>query len=189
MNATITFPWERLAVIVELSQRLQGISPQFGKMALQKMIFLLQEVYKVNCGYEYSLYIYGPYCAEVFNDLDLAVLINAVKVSPVREHGFAIEPGESSASQGVKQKASAFLSNNGKTIEQLVERFGNLNAKELELQSTIVYVDRDCIRNGENISKKDFIDLIKEIKPKFAVSKIEAVYDELSSARFIDSRG
>ncbi|MGB4289543.1 MAG: restriction endonuclease, partial [Dethiobacteria bacterium] len=55
------YPWERYGLIVELTVRMQAISPQFGKTAIQKMIYLLQAVYTVDYGYEYSFYTYGPY--------------------------------------------------------------------------------------------------------------------------------
>ena len=58
-------PQGRHALIVELSKRLEGVSPQFGKTALMKLLYLLQEAYGVSTGYRYSFYTYGPYSQEV----------------------------------------------------------------------------------------------------------------------------
>ena len=45
MNTTVNIPWNRYALTAELAKRLDGLSPQFGKTALQKVVFFLQEVY------------------------------------------------------------------------------------------------------------------------------------------------
>lgn len=186
LKVCIGFPWQRIAVIAELSERLAGLSPQFGKTALQKMVFLLQEIYAVNCDYEYSLYTYGPYCVEVLNDLDLAQSLSAVEVACVQEHGVEIRPGSSSSQ--VREKAQDFLCANEQAFDGLVQRFGRFSAKELELRSTIVYVDRDYRRGGASIDKTNFVRLVSEIKPKFDLSQIRSAYDELATDRLIQVR-
>ncbi|NLS45772.1 MAG: hypothetical protein GX969_08570, partial [Firmicutes bacterium] len=47
------YPWERYGLIVELTGRIQDVSSQFGKTAMQKMVYLLQAVYEVEFGYNY----------------------------------------------------------------------------------------------------------------------------------------
>ena len=41
------YPWERYGLIVELTGRIQNVSSQFGKTAMQKMVYLLQVVYEM----------------------------------------------------------------------------------------------------------------------------------------------
>ena len=91
-------PQGRHALIVELSKRLEGVSPQFGKTALMKLLYLLQEAYGVSTGYRYSFYTYGPYSQEVAADLDITRLLGGVNVEFFGENpsGYQITPGQES---------------------------------------------------------------------------------------------
>ena len=56
MRDNLQIPWEQYGLIVDLTQRLKDKRPQLGKTALQKLVYLLQHVYNVECGYDFSLY-------------------------------------------------------------------------------------------------------------------------------------
>jgi uncharacterized protein YwgA len=187
MIVRLNIPWHRYALIAELSRRLQGRSPQFGKTAVQKMIYLLQEVFRVNCGYNFDLYTYGPFAAQILQDVDVAESIGGVSVHPVgsRSGGYEIRPGERLDS--LRQKASEFLDRTDvqKAIVALIDEFGHLSAKELELRSTIVYVQRDLARQAEPPSPDEVINIVKRIKPKFADVEIRAAFGELRQKSYV----
>lgn len=49
-----------------------------------------------------------------------------------------------------------------------------MNARELELRSTIIYVSRE-----EPLEEEDLLNRVKEIKPHFSVAEIDSAYKEL----------
>jgi hypothetical protein len=56
----------------------------------------------------------------------------------------------------------------------MIKRFGGMNARELELRSTIIYVSRE-----EPLEEEDLLNRVKEIKPHFSVAEIDSAYKEL----------
>jgi len=175
----INIPWNKYALIVELADRLKDRCPQFGKTALQKMVYLLQEVYGIDCGYRFDLYTYGPFSSELLQDLDLVENLEGVNVVPVISGtgGYQILPGE--RGEALKNKAIDFLSDEkvASSLDNLVEDFGNYWAKDLELRSTVVYVAKELKRS--NISQANLARTVKEIKPKFTDAEVQQAINEM----------
>jgi uncharacterized protein len=181
MNVTLNIPWHRYALISELAKRLNGVSPQFGKTALQKLVYFLQELYGVDCGYDFQLYSYGPFTSQLLGDLDLVEHFGCVSVEPVHSitGGYEIRPTEKADS--LQGKAVSFL-NNAKTkqaIDSLVSEFGAHTAKDLELRATIVYVERGMHRKSKHPTMQDVCRLVGQIKPKFSSQEIKQAVDDL----------
>jgi len=111
MMDSLPIPWNRYGIIAELACRLKGASPQFGKTALQKSVYLLQALYGVDCGYDFSLYAYGPFCSDLLGDLDTTGTLGGVQVHALGWglDGYQIEPGP--RSDAIREKAKAFLDN------------------------------------------------------------------------------
>ena len=114
-------PQARQALIVELSKRLEGVSPQFGKTALMKLLYLLQEAYGVATGYRYSFYTYGPYSPEVTADLDITRLLGGVDVEFLADDpgGYQITPGRQS--EGILSSGKGYIDANRHQLDELVK--------------------------------------------------------------------
>lgn len=185
MNVELGIPWKRYALIAELVSRLEKISPQLGKTALQKLVYLLQEIYGIEAGYDFELYTYGPYTSRLLQDLDQVEALEGVKVSLVASAlgGYSISPGEKN--KELRKKADKFLSSEKVKagIDRLIKEFGNLWAKDLELRSTIVYAVRN---NSVLYEYNELAELVHEIKPKFSKAEIESVVNELKSRDYIN---
>lgn len=185
MKINIDIPWNRYGLISELTSRLKDKCPQFGKTILQKMVYLLQEVYGVKCGYQFDLYTYGPFTSQLLQDLDLVETLNGVRIASVVSAmgGYHIEPGE--RNEELREKAGEFLKSSdvSEAIDNLISNFGSFNAKELELLSTIVYVDRDMKDKG--LSREKLIQMVGDIKPKFANSEIKDAVSTLETRKII----
>lgn len=188
MKVSLEIPWQRYALIAELAKRLEGRCPQFGKTALQKMVYLLQEVYHIDCGYDFELYTYGPFASKLLQDLDLVEHIDGVTVHPVNSlmGGYVINPGEKF--DVVRKKGLGFLDRQDveKAISSLVDDFGDYSAKDLELRSTIIYVQRDFMRQGRRPSADEVNHIVKQVKPKFSDHEIRAAVDELKQKNYIE---
>lgn len=183
----LNVPWKRYALIAELAERLQGKSPQFGKTALQKMVYLLQEVYGVKLEYRFDFYTYGPFSSELLQDLDLVEGMEGVDVLPVVSGmgGYQIVPGR--RSMVLKKKAEDFLGSKevSDALDKLVDEFGRYSAKDLELRSTILYVARDLKRSCGSVSRPELARTVKEIKPKFQDIEVQQAINEMVEKGYI----
>lgn len=182
----LNIPWNRYGLIAEIAYRLKDRCQQFGKTILQKMIFLLQEAYGVKCGYQFDLYTYGPFTPQLLQDLDLVETLGGVQVNPVISGfgGYHIVPGEKN--DALRKKAKDFLEDTtvSSAIDTLLEEFGSFNAKELELISTIVYVDRDM----KTITRDKMVQVVNGLKPKFSQAEILEAIGKLEENKRISLR-
>jgi len=183
MKYRIDLPWNRYGLIAELASKLPSKSPQFGKTVLQKMIFLLQKIYKVNLGYEFRLYTHGPFSTELLDDLDYTQLLGGVQINYVQSWGYEISPGAENDS--LRDKANDFLKDKKQTIEKVIEEFGGLSAKDLELHSTIIFVDQDIKQTGQSFPRDRVVLLINELKPHFTKETIGLALDKLKGKGYI----
>jgi hypothetical protein len=60
--------------------------------------------------------------------------------------------------------------------------------RELELRSTIIFVDNDAVTSGREITRNDFIQEIRSIKPYFSYEEIKEAMEELESRGCIERR-
>lgn len=188
MNNNLTIPWLRYALIPELAEKLNEVSTQFGKTALQKVVFLLQEVYGLDCGYDFTLYSYGPFDSQLLGDLDLVESWGCVKVESVKSSmgGFRIVPTEEA--KKIRDKAKSFLDaeTTHAAIEALIRDYGGKSARELELRATLIYVDKDWKQRSFNFpSRNELYKTVHEIKPKFSDTDMNTAIDELLSLEHI----
>ncbi|MFY9140685.1 MAG: hypothetical protein WAO30_08005, partial [Thermacetogeniaceae bacterium] len=172
MPIQFTEKWDQYGLIAELTHKLQRISPQFGKTVLQKLVYILQEIYQVPCGYDFILYNYGPYSEVLADDLNFLASMDGVKIDWSRGLGYEIKV--TGKTEHFRDRGKEFLTRYASQIDELVEKFGGLNAKELELRSTIIYVAKE-----EPLEEKDLLNHVKEIKPYFSVAVIDNAYKEL----------
>lgn len=183
MENTFTIPWNRYALIPELAGKLADVSPQFGKTALQKMVFLLQEIYGVDCGYDFTLYSYGPFDSQLLGDLDLVESWGCVKVEKAKSSagGYRIVPAGEAGK--IRDKASDFLDSEStqSAMNELIENYGGKSARDLELRATLIYVDKDWQRRKGLPSRKALYDIVHEIKPKFSDADMNSAINELES--------
>jgi hypothetical protein len=151
-----------------------------GRTALMKYMYFLQVVRGVPLGYSFSMYSYGPFDSEVLADLSSAEMLKIVDVTPVEfagGYGYRIRPG--SRSESAKLNAEHLLTNHSKDIDWLFTVFGNLNSAELELTSTIVYVDREFAGRKQHASISDIAARVNEIKPHFTREQVQGFVENL----------
>lgn len=185
MKVDLQFPWERYAVITELADQLSDRQTGlFGKTALQKFVYFLQELEEVDCGYEFTLYTYGPFSSELLGDLDIVEVMDGVDIEYIPQvNGYDIHPGRKAG--WIRARADRFLEGARPRIERLVESFGELRARDLELRATIVYCDRDARRRGEAVSEASLAKVVRSIKPHFSEHEIRSAVRELEEQRYV----
>jgi uncharacterized protein YwgA len=187
MEHEFTIPWRRYALIPELVKRLSDVSPQLGKTVLQKMVFLLQAAYDLDCGYDFTMYSYGPFDSQLLGDLDLVESWGCVKVERIKSGGFRIVP--TAETDKVRNRAADFLDSEDvkNAFEALAKDYGGKSAGELELRTTLIYVDKHW-RSGDELpwhngsafpTRNELQNIVHEIKPKFSNADMNSAVIEL----------
>jgi uncharacterized protein YwgA len=180
---TVDYDWRRYALIQELSSEMKTRGHTFGKTALQKLVYFLEEFTDVETGYEFSLYTYGPFSSALLGDLDNAKELGAVEVVYNGfTNGYDIRPG---ANTSIREKARQYIEGHAATIKKIVKEFGGMYAKDLELRATLVYAERDARARGTSISKKELVDTVHGLKPHFSEETIEHARQEMEEKGYI----
>jgi hypothetical protein len=177
---------QRLALIVGLVER----SPKqtLGRVAIVKLAYLLQVLRRVPLGYDFRLYTYGPFDAAVLNDLGQAEAFQAVTVRTVEHaagYGYEVRPGP--AAEVVKARAQDWLGRYQEDVDWVVREFGDRTASELELLSTIVYVDRELAPSGRIATVSDLAQRVREVKPHFGESYVTTMVLATEQAGLLSS--
>lgn len=168
----------RLGLLPVLAER--APTGHIGRTALMKYMYFLQVLRGVPLGYNFSMYSYGPFDSDVLSDLGSAEMLNVVDVTPVEfagGYGYRIRPG--ARAESAKRGAEKFLVDHGKDIDWLFSVFGNLNSAQLELTSTIVYVDREFAKRKQQGSISEITARVSEIKPRFSRDQVRGFVEDL----------
>lgn len=98
-----------------------------GRKRFQKIIFLLQEQFGVDFGYRFTAYLYGPYSAQLQNDIDILAQTGYLKASKMGELFFyEITPlGQQNAAQIEKEYGTELA-------KKLREHVSNLSESDTE---------------------------------------------------------
>jgi hypothetical protein len=168
----------RLGLIPALAER--GADGHIGRTALMKYLYFLQTLRGVPLEYSFSLYSYGPFDSDVLSDLSSAQLLNIVDVAPVEfsgGYGYRIRPG--ARAKTAKENASGFLKKHQPDIDWVFSKFGTLNSAQLELASTIVYVDRELADRKQRSPIDKVAMQVNEIKPHFSGAQVKNFVEKL----------
>ena len=159
----------RLAVLA----RMVKSAPGLGRTQVMKLCYFLQELKGVSLGYDFRLFNYGPFDSEVLSDLSSAAGCGANIEQTVfypKGYGYAIKPGLQ-VDQFVSELDAA-VPEVAALVDQVVREFGGFSASELELRSTILFVEREFVAGGPCATADEIVERVGRIKPHFDVSVI-----------------
>lgn len=162
---------EHLAVIALMAEK--APFKNLGRTAIMKCIYFLQILRGVPLKYSFSLYSYGPFDADVLGDLSYAENLGIVTTQVVaypNAYGYEIKPGPNIES--AKKAAAQFVERYGSDIDWVMQRFGRRSAADLELDSTIVFVDRELSHDDLKVTNADLATRVGKVKPQFAKERI-----------------
>lgn len=161
----------RLAIIPALVEN----SPhkQLGRTALMKSMYFLQVLRGVPLGYRFSLYSYGPFDSNVLYDLSVAESLGGVvSKTALYSGGYGYEITVGGKAKWLKGRAEKFVDKYEKDVRWVMHNFGGFTSSQLELVSTIVYVDREAAASGRKLSMQHLARRVHEIKPHFNEQEI-----------------
>lgn len=174
----------RLAIIPALVEN----SPhrQLGRTALMKSMYFLQTLRGVPLGYRFSLYSYGPFDSNVLYDLSVAESLGAVaSKTAFYSGGYGYEITVGDKANWLKHRAEKFVDKYEKDVRWVMRNFGGLTSSQLELVSTVIYVDREAAGSGKKLSMQNLARRVHEIKPHFNEQEIVHFAENLDKDKLL----
>jgi hypothetical protein len=171
-----------LATIVALVEKKHPL----GRTAVMKLCYFLQTLRNVPLGYRFTLYSYGPFDASVLSDISSAQGLGGIKCETVfypGGYGYEISPAGNSAF--VKSLALEFVTSYDADLDWVIQRFGLFGSADLELLSTIVFVDRESAQAKEKLEAETLARRVQEIKPHFEKSYVQSKVEYLKEQQFL----
>lgn len=175
-------PFENYGKIAYIVKVFSKVSPQFGKTALQKIFYILQESLEVPFNYRFDFFTHGPFSSKLANDLELAELFHAVRISK-EEMGTSI--GEGEKSEEYIKLVDDFASKYKNEIYRVLNDFGEYNAKELEIRATLILIYIFYQKEFDGSTKKGMKNTFIGSKPFVKRSKVNDALDELIEKNYI----
>ncbi len=174
---------QRLAIITELVRKAPG---GFGRTALMKCLFFLKTLKEAPLPYNFRLYTYGPFDSDVLDDLQYAESLGAIEsaVCPY-PGGYRYEFSVGPEADRIKKQVSEFVLQQKDNIDWVVKEFGGRSALELEMASTLVYIDRAFAEQGTKVSIEGLAKNVHDVKPHLSIDKIVKEAQELSKRDFL----
>ena len=169
---------ERVAILTQIVRQVG----ECGRTSLMKMAYLLQTVKEVPLGYDFGLYLYGPYSAQVLNDLSVATFWDALQeeyYSTQDGYGYRITLGRLADDLLQDPQIVNLLKLYQHAIDWVVEHFKDYSASEMEAVGTIVWVDREMKSTKNSISIDKLLEIAQEIKPHFPREKLRQIAEKL----------
>lgn len=173
---------DRALLLAEIA----GKHPNTGKTAIMKFAYLLQTLYDVPFGYEFEIYTYGPFSQTVMSDLEFAEFSDYIDIKPIQYDsysGYCID--ETSDGKECAAKNHEFLDCYESQILKVLDFFGNKNAKQLELYSTVVFVAKSTLLETKKIDKVSICRTVQEIKPHFSAEVISQAFVDLERGEML----
>jgi uncharacterized protein YwgA len=154
---------------------------KLGRTQVMKLFYFLQELKGVQLGYDFRLFTYGPFDSEVLSDLDTATSVGIVNEKTVLYgRGYVSEITPSPHAASVSEKLGTTSPDIAETADAVIREFGSFGAAELELRSTILFVDRELVQGGSTTTPKKLAERILQVKPHFSE---EVILDRITEMK------
>ncbi len=167
---------------------LKAPNQKIGRTQLMKLCYFLEEIGQVPLRYDFRLFNYGPFDSEVLDDLGTACRDSALKEKTViysRSYGYEITPGESA--DGLSRDLESANPELVEKIDEIVQAFAGDGAGELELKSTIVFVDREFHRSSQPSNIDSIAERVNSIKPHFSLDTIRDRIRNMMGKGYLDT--
>lgn len=165
---------QKAAVLTELADQLRRQGSWCGHTHMQKATYFLQEILGVPTGFEYILYMHGPY------SFDLAEALTALRVDYLIEfdhkspgYGPSLVPTKTSGE--LRSRYPVTLTKYARRIEFIAKTFGTKGVAELEKLATALYVTREL---GETADEAKRANRLHGLKPHVSPSDARAAVQE-----------
>ncbi|NLU51081.1 MAG: hypothetical protein GXX09_11940 [Syntrophomonadaceae bacterium] len=168
----------RLLALVYVVTRGQEKMGAVGHTLVQKLFYLLQAGKKVPLGYKFRLYHYGPYCHELWGDLNVLEEYGYLSIK-TKSNGFGYEITATDTGRAAVEENRDVEADLQDQVQELLELLGGEPVRKLEALATTHYVCNDWGEKGVNASKEQVIASVLNLKPHLHRSEVEVALTTL----------
>ncbi len=161
---------------------------KLGRTAVMKCAYFLKTIRHVPLPYRFGLYTYGPFDSDVLDDLQYAEALGAVEghlVEYPRSSGYEYQRGPKL--EEIASRSKDFLARHQASVEWVLKEFGRRTAMELEMASTLVYVDRATQAEKRTVTIADLARKVHDVKPHLPIDTIEKEARELKEKGLLEA--
>jgi uncharacterized protein len=177
---------DRVATLAYLASAVPG--QRLGRTAAMKLMYFLQTLYGVPLGYSFRMYSYGPFDSAVLDDIGTADALKAIREKTVLNPlGYRHESTPGPDAEAIRAKAAKWLADNRQALDAVAAEFGGWSAAQLELGSTIVFVDREFKAERGGATLDEIALRVREIKPRFSAEEVRSKVEQFRSKGFLTS--
>lgn len=168
------------AIVTRLAQRLRDHGSWCGETHLQKAMFFLQELQEVPTGFEFILYMHGPFSFDLRDELTSLRADGLLELQPQpTPYGPRFAP--TPRSERLQGKFPKTLAKHGEAIEFVAGALGGKHVDALERVATALYVTkrRTSDHDGSVQSRAKCLNRLKPHVPLSAAVKAVEEVDAL----------
>lgn len=168
---------QRMALLVYLVMKGQERVNAVGHTQIQKLFYLLQNGKGVPLGYKFRLYHYGPYCSELWGDLN-----------SLKEYGYlTISANESGWGYEIRilPEGRRFVTGQGvaeeirKKVDGLLEVLGGQPVRRLEALATAHYIFQDLRKAGLLPDEDKVVYHVLKLKPHLKENEVKEAFRQI----------
>ena len=154
--------FERRALICHLVRTMRDEGSWAGETQIQKSVMFLQELLDVPIGYDFVLYLHGPFSFELRSDLALMRILFYLDVEPRAHYGPSFTLGQ--RGEQVKPVPSKYQS----AIDFVAQQISGNNVRSLERIATAFFLQNNdpSLRNPRKIATE-----MHRLKPHISIEQ------------------
>ena len=154
---------DKLSVLYQIVEEGKETTGRVGHMAIQKLVYLLQQAKGVPMGYNFALHYYGPYCEELWSDLWILEDWGYLDIINAPDgYGYIITAKKKPAWQVSKR-----VSKSKQSIKELWEFLKDKPSRDLELYATTHFVFSDLKGKERPSDEESVAEKVIALKPHF----------------------
>ncbi|TEB04307.1 hypothetical protein Psch_04033 [Pelotomaculum schinkii] len=155
-----------------------------GKKAFQKFVYLAK-AHGISINHAYKMHYYGPYSETLAEEFDDIYREDVVDLKKQNDYIYV----KGSKTKEALTQGQEEIKDHQAPLELLLQRFGHMTPRELEIYSTTHFVWRIQLIFKRPTDRNTIIEETKKAKfPKFNIHEIERAYDDLVEWGLINSK-
>lgn len=168
---------QRMAILVYVVLHTQEKVKTVGHTLVQKLFYLLQSGKGVPLGYKFRLYHYGPYCSELWGDLNSLGEYGYLTIS-ANEAGFGYEITVTPEGREFLSRFDEFEEIQEK-VHELVEILGGQPVRRLEALATAHFIYQDGRKQGRLTTEDEVVSGVLKLKPHLKEEEVRDAFRQI----------
>jgi len=167
---------QRSAIVATLVKDCRARNGFCGETMVQKSVFVMQELLKVPLGFDFQLYIYGPFSFELQRHLGSMMADDMIVLQPT-EYGATFETAEQLGY--LEMHTAKTIADHRNAVEFVVRHLAGRGVKQLERLATALYFT--VTTNDASIEGR--ATKIREVKPHITADEAQKAVEEVDRWR------